>query len=247
MRRISVRARLTTAISLVLALLVLSVANVHPVQAQGSYSITVIGIGTAYASPDIATLEIGLEAVGTNIVSTYTKSSDTFTAVTTALAKYNIASPDIQLLRLSITPEDRGDVKSNFTGTFIFRIRSTIRVTVHDLMQIRSLVNDAIAAGANSVDNLVLGYSDLTKVEQQARVAAVGNARERADQLAEALGLSVGDPVSVSETVTSTPPTQTVGIANRGATPLKDNIADNAGQFIVTVQVQVTFSLRTQR
>lgn len=242
MRRIDLRS--IGAISIIGLVLCLA-ALPMPAAAQVN-TITVAGVGTAATQPDIATFEVGVEVVNTNLDTGFQSVNATLTAINTVLAEQGVALADIQTLGISILPEDRIDPRVGPSGNFIFRIRNTLRVTVRDVAKVAPILAGVVDAGANVVANFAFGLQDLGKAEQAAREAAIANARERAEGLAKQLNVVVGDPVIATEQVTTAPLSPApVGSGSRGASLGTQEVPLNAGQFIVTVQVQVTFTLRT--
>lgn len=224
----------------------------RPVQAQGgpNYTITVNGIGTAAGKPDIATVQFGIETVNTTLATAFTQAADTIKAITDALTKQKISPADVQTTQVTVQPQDRVDPSRGITGNYIYRVRSMIRVTIRDVTQVDQIIRAAVDAGANIVDNFTFGIDNIAGLEQQARVAAIKNARDRATQLADSFGFAVGDAIIVSETVSNNgfpPPTAPVGSVTRGATTDANNIPVSVGQLIVTVQVQVSFNIRAQK
>jgi len=230
-----------------LLLILLGSTGVRRTLAQGgtTSTITVGGVGTASGRPDIATVELGSEVVNNSLDTAYTKASDTINAVTQALLKLNIAPADIQNTKMAISPTDRVDERNVPSGEFIFRVRSTIRVTIRNVAQVKQVLDAALAAGANAIDNLTYGIDDIAPLEREARLQAVSNARARAADLADALGVAVGDTMNISETVSSSSSATPVTVGSRGAViKSQANPGDNAGQLVVTVQIQVTFALK---
>jgi hypothetical protein len=99
-----------------------------------------------------------------------------------------------------------------------------------------------LGAGANTLNGLSFGISDMKALEAEARTAAVADARERAQQLADAFGVTVGEVVSVSESFGSFPLFADFGGAKLdaigGAAP-----SVSPGQLSVSVQVNLSFAI----
>jgi uncharacterized protein len=232
--------------SVVIALLA-GALGLQPASAQGTpvNTITVGGVGTATGRPDVASVELGLAVVNNSLDAAYTRASETTNAITQALLKLNIAPADIQTAKMTVSPTDRTDERNVPSGEFIFRVSSTLRVTIRNIAQVKQVLDAALSAGANSIDNLTYGIDDITPLEREARLQAVSNARARATDLADALGVAVGDPMNITETVTSSSSATPVTSGSRGAgIKSQANPGDNAGQLVVTVQIQVTFALK---
>ncbi|MCC7450437.1 MAG: SIMPL domain-containing protein [Anaerolineae bacterium] len=239
------------ALLVVVLISLIALMDGRPARGQGgpNYTITVSGVGTAAGKPDIATVQFGIETINTTLATAFMQAADGIKTITDALTKQNISPADIQTTQITVQPQDRVDPSRGITGNYIFRVRSMIRVTIRDVTQVESIIRAAVDAGANIVDNFTFGIDNLAAVEQQARAAAIKNARDRATQLADALGFAVGDAVIVTETVSNSnfPPTAPIGSVTRGAVADPSNIPVSVGQMIVTVQVQVSFNIRAQK
>ena len=243
--------RLGVAFAVVVSMILAGVSGPPTVSAQGGSgqmsTITVSGVGTAAGQPDIASVELGFQTVNTNLNAAITQANDTTEAILQGLAKLNIAPTDIQMLKMVVSPSDQGQDKTQ-TGNFVYTVRRVLRVTTRNVGQINDLINAALTSGANLVDNLTFGIDDMGTLEQEARAQAISNARARATQLAQGLGVAVGDPFTITETVTNVSQIAQPGTGNRGAAFKGGNDTETGtGQFIVTVQINVTFMLTKAR
>jgi uncharacterized protein YggE len=229
----------------IVALLSVSLfGGVAPAQAQGGgYTITVNGIGTASGQPDIATVEIGYQTLNGNLVNGYNDTQRAVGAFVTAIKDAGVAETDIQLMTSTINPEDRAAGAAGPTGNFFYRFTTVMRVTIRDVSKVDAIIGAAVANSANIIRNFAFAIDKVDALESQARAEAVKNARARADLLAQSIGVSVGDALTINEVVTVGTVLPT-GNGSRGAVVQDGTVGGNVGQLIVTVQVQVTFTLR---
>ena len=220
-------------------------SGVVPAAAQGGggYTITVNGVGTASGQPDIATVEIGYQTLNGNLANGYNDSQKAITNFTNAIKEAGVAETDIQLLTSTINPEDRAAGAAGPTGNFFYRFNTIMRVTIRDVSKVDAILGAAITNGANIVQNFAFAIDKVDALETQARTAAVQNARARAEVLAQANGVNVGDALTINETVTvgNVLPT---GNGSRGAVVQDNTVGGAVGQLIVTVSVQVTYAMR---
>ena len=66
-------------------------------------------------------------------------------------------------------------------------------------------MDDAVAAGATTIQGISFRLDDPKNVEAQARQLAMTDARAKADALAAAAGVSVKGVASITETTSTTP------------------------------------------
>lgn len=205
-------------------------------------TITVSGFGTAFGEPDVAYIELGVELVQENLAEAYASSASTVNDVIAAVIAAGVDRADIQTTGVNIYPEDRYD-QSGSVSSRVYRVRNTVRVTVRDIANVEQVIGDGVNAGANTIYNLTFGIADPSTLEQDARVQAVENARSRAEQLAGALGVSVGAPVTIVEVINAGSPILYDGRGGGGMMQAAVLQPVEGGQLSVGVQVQITFAI----
>jgi uncharacterized protein len=103
-----------------------------------------------------------------------------------------------------------------------------------------------VQAGANSVNSIQFDVFDKTAAIQQARDAAVKDARNQAQQLASAAGVTLGDVQTVSflENIPS-PVADQFGRGGGGvAAAAAPAVPINTGQLTLTVNVNMTYEIK---
>lgn len=165
---------------------------------EGERSITVTGYGVAYGTPDIARLGLGVEKSNADVQVALEETNESLESVLSTLREAGIADADIQTNYFSIyqdyyggSPEGRGEPT--------YRVSSSVNVRVRDTAQVGVLIAAAVDAGANIVNFVEFSILDRNALESEARELAIEDARARADEIAEALGLTVGAPLRVVE------------------------------------------------
>ena len=101
-----------------------------------------------------------------------------------------------------------------------------------------SLIDAAVAVGANDVSGPDLSSANAKRLYQQALGDAVADARAHAEILARAAGRSVGAVTSMTEGGAQPVPVYRAAAADASSTPVV------AGQQETTATVTVTFALR---
>jgi hypothetical protein len=120
-----------------------------------------------------------------------------------------VAAKDVQTSDLSISPQYGssfpGGGDSKITG---YQVSNMVTVTMHDVNASGAVIDAAADAAGNDVrvQNLSFSIADEGALRAQARTAAVTQAKEKAKQLADAAGVSLGPLLSITEG-SSTPPT----------------------------------------
>ena len=121
-----------------------------------------------------------------------------------------------------------------------FWVSNTVEMTLRDLGQVGQMLQVAVDSGANTIYGLQFTVADPDSVEDLARTKAVEDARRRADTLAEAAGVQVGDVVSMRESSINVPSFFRGGADSdaSSAVPIEPGSVD------VSATVEVVFSIR---
>ena len=150
----------------------------------------------------MATVELGVETEADNVATAIDLSNQTVERVTQALIDAGIADSDIQSTHFNVWREEGFDrLTGQPTDEVTFHVDSTVRVKVRDIDQISSMIQTGLDAGATNVFGLTFGIDDSADLEAEARLLALDDAKDRAQQLANALGKTLGEPIIVSELV----------------------------------------------
>jgi uncharacterized protein YggE len=206
-------------------------------------TIVVTGQGQAYGEPDVANVSLGVSVTDSDVGQAVARANQVMADITSALGGAGIDPKDVQTTNYNVWPQQQIDrTTGEPTGQTTYHVDSSLQVKVRQIDKAGQVIKTALDAGANSVNGLSFGIDDPKPLESQARTAAIDDARQRAGELADSLGVSVGDPVQVSEStsggivprVASAEAAQGLG---GGAVPI------STGQLSVTVQVNVTFEL----
>lgn len=208
-------------------------------------SISVSGFGEATGVPDMATIQLGVEVKSDTISEAIDLSNQTVERVRQAVLGRGIPATDLQSTNFNVWPEDRYDPQTGQpTGERIYHVDSTLQVKVRDIGQVSQIIQTGLDAGATNIWGLTYGIDDSAALEAEARTKALEDAADRAQQLANALGLSLGDPIVVSELVGGFSPIFGVEAAMRvglggggGGPPL------SPGELTVQIQVDVMYAV----
>lgn len=160
-------------------------------------TIVVSGTGRIAVEPDVADLRLGVSVARPTVDSARADAAAAMTAILAAIRDGGVAARDIRTTLVSVQPRyDYRDGKPPLlTG---YELANQVEVTIRDLANLGSVIDGSLTAGATSMDSLSFRVDDPTEPERAARLAAMAQARSRADVLAEAAGVTisgVGDVV----------------------------------------------------
>ncbi len=86
-----------------------------------------------------------------------------------------------------------------------YSAQNQVNATVHDMNKVGTIIDDAVAAGANLSSGITFQLSDQNQGVDQALQAAVADALSKAQTLAEAGSASLGQVISITETLSADP------------------------------------------
>ncbi len=203
--------------------------------------IHVTGQGTISAQPDQAIVVFGVQTEADSAADALEENSTTMQEVISATLDAGVAENDIQTQQLRLQPvydEEPGpEGERTLTG---YRAINNINVTVQDIDGLGELLDTAVQAGANTINNIRFEISDRNQLLADAREAAVDNAMEKAEQLAELTGAELGEVLTISESG-ATPPQPLV--AEEAAAVGGAAVPIEPGSQTVEASVQISWLL----
>jgi uncharacterized protein YggE len=160
-------------------------------------TVTVAGSGRATRAADVADTTFVVEALRPTAAEARSTAAGTAAAVLDALRAAGVADADLHTAGLDLSPSWEHDgtrmVRTGFTVT------NRIAATVRDLDAVGRVLDAGLGAGATGLDGVRFRVADEAAASEEARRAAVADARRRATTIAEALGGGLGALISVSE------------------------------------------------
>jgi uncharacterized protein len=158
--------------------------------------ITVTGEAEINVTPDKAIITLGASNRDLSVIKSKAVIDEFVIRFTEVAKKYGIKPKDIQTDYINIEPEYKEYHKETFLG---YSTHRRFIVTLTDMTKFDSLISDMIAAGATEIEDVQFQTSDLRKYRDDARVAAIKAASEKANLLASQLGARVGKPHEITE------------------------------------------------
>ncbi len=197
-------------------------------------TITVQGTGIVTTVPNEAQFSFGVSVTAPNAKAALTANARRMNALIAAIKALGIPPAAIQTAQISLTPNtnDNGTKILNFTAS------DSVSVTTKDVAKSGSIVDAAVAAGANLVSGPTLGPSDQLALERRALEAAVADAHARALAIAQAAHVKLGAIGTVTEVssspVTFSPSPKAASIAS---TPVEPGTVQTEEDVTVTYAI----------
>lgn len=206
-------------------------------------TVSVMGSGMAYLVPDIAYIYVGVHTEESSAADAVKENNAQTQKVIEALKKFGIDSKDIRTTNFSIWPQERYDPQTGAsTGQKTYVVDNTVYVTVRDLDKLGDLLDTVIAAGANTVNSIQFDVADKDAALKQARADAVKDAEAKAQELASAAGLNLGEIQSIG--FSDSQPYPIFGGKGGGGAAAEAAVPIQPGQLTFTVTVNVTYEIK---
>ena len=208
--------------------------------------IAVSGSGSAFGEPDIAVLSLGVEAQATGVAEARSQAAEAMNAMLDALKAGGVASEDIQTTRFSVQPRyDFTERRQILVG---FTVTNMVTAKIRNIDDTGDLIDAAIEAGGDlaRINNLRFTIDDPSALEDEARLEAMAEARSKAETLAQAAGVILGAPRSISESAGAVP--IQFGEAEFSRLAIADSVATaiELGELEVRVNVQLVYGLELE-
>ena len=203
--------------------------------------ISVTGSGTVYGEPDVAVLELGVNIADEDLNAASTEADRAVRAVIAALSAAGVAEQDIRTAYYNVWREERYN-NDNTPGAPLYRVSNTLNVTVRDVNQVGELLAASLDAGANAVNNVQYTFADPAALAARARELAVQDARAKARQLADLVGVTLGPVLMVSDASTSGGPVMPVDMARYSMA--EGSVPVSGGQLSVSAFVSVRYGIQ---
>jgi uncharacterized protein len=203
----------------------------HAADTPTKKTITVSGNGSVTTVPDRAAFEFSVSSRAATAKAAMSKNADETAAMIAALKNAGVAAADLQTSQVYLNPE------MNQAGTDVVGYVATNSVSAKTtLAKAGALVDAAVGAGANGVSGPTLSRSDSDALYRDALKDAVADAKEKAEALAGASGLTLGAVQTVVEGSQASPPMPFAAKAADASTPIE------AGTQSIEATVTVTYN-----
>ncbi|MBI4298819.1 MAG: SIMPL domain-containing protein [Chloroflexi bacterium] len=213
-----------------------------PLSGNAQSGIWVTGQGQVSLTPDLALLNLGVEARAGTVAEANEQAASAMNRVMDILRSHRIAEKDIQTQYFNITPQyDYRNDRQNLIG---YIVTNAVRIKIRDLKDTGNIIDEIAKAAGNLArfSGISFTVEDPSSYMVQARELAVKDALSKAQQFATLTGVRVGPLAFISESG-SAPIIKDFGL--RGATleVAQAPTPISGGELEVQITVQAAFSI----
>ncbi|MDJ0712467.1 MAG: SIMPL domain-containing protein [Woeseiaceae bacterium] len=204
---------------------------------------SVSGQGSVSATPDMATVSVGVTSQATGAAEAVAANNRAMAALNETLDDFGVEDRDRRSRGFSVQPRfDHRKMVDGVPVIFGYTVSNQLTIRVRDLDRLGDLLGAVVSSGGNTINSLQFGNMGAEELLDEARGLAVKNARHRANLYAEAAGGKVGRIVSITE-AGAVQPRPEMFARGDGAMFNALSVPVSAGESAFTAIVNVVFEL----
>lgn len=163
--------------------------------------LTVQGSGAVTLNADKATVALGIRKYAPEVRDVQQAVNRDMEAVIAVLMEAGVQKEELFTSSIGIYPEYNYDTVDDEEYNRIrgYSASNSITFVTDDIENVGALIDIAFDAGANTLDDVSFSASDTREASNEALRLAIGDARAKAEVMAEAAGMALGGVVSISE------------------------------------------------
>jgi hypothetical protein len=199
-------------------------------------TVEVVGKGIVYATPDMVNISISIEKEGLDLKNLRQKNGEAVAQVLQLLSK-ELPMENFQTSYVSLYKDDYNKLNK-------YRVVQNINIKLEDISKYDNLMNAIFDAGVNRIDGISFGVKNKEKLLQEARVAAIDDARKKALLYAVSLDQNIGKAIQIKEVnshFNDIQPVERMSKMSLGSTGSDNTLA--VGKIAIEAQVNVAFEL----
>jgi len=235
---------------ILLAVLALSAVvlwqNIDRAGRAGNVSDTfaVSGTGKVYAKPDIGVADLAISVQGATSSTAQDEANKKSKTVIEYLKNAGIKSDDIKTSGYNIYPQyDYNNGRSRISG---YQVTQSLTIKIRDLDKVNTIIDGVVDAGVNQVSSVRFEIDEPEKLQAEARAKAIAEAKGKAEELADQLGIRLGGIVNFYESSNYYPQ---IGYSERGGGEMMKTQSVSApelppGQNEISISVTITYQIR---
>ncbi len=207
-------------------------------------SISVTGVGTATGAADMAVIGFSIDVSDADAETAVDEAAGLAERAIDAAVEAGVAEVDIETTGYSLYMEEEYDYNTyEYTGGNTFHLTHSFTAKVRDINRAGDVLAALVNGGATSINGVDFTISNRDELLAEARELAIADARKTAEQLAEGLGVSVGEPNSISEWIDYYGGYDSYGYGGMGDDSYYDAPPISPGNSSITLNVSISFGI----
>jgi len=204
-------------------------------------TITIGGQGKVTVIPDVAVVTMGYSVEKKTVAEAQKDNTGKMNALIAKVKELGIEAKDIKTTSYNVYPQyNYDDGKQTLRG---YQVDQYVEVKIRNNDKISQILDLVGTLGLNQVGNLNFQVDDPEQYQQEARIEALKNAKLKAKDLADIMGVSLGKIISFSEDGSYNPPTPMYARDALGIGGAAESVSVESGSQEMIVNASVTYEL----
>jgi uncharacterized protein len=163
-------------------------------------TISLTGHGEVHASPDIAVITLGVLTSAPTARQALDANTQSMTDLLAMLKSAGIEGKDIFTSNFTVAPRyDYGQNNGQPPKVTGYDVSNNVTITLRKLDDIGNLLDKAVSTGSNQINGISFSITNPQAAMDEARKAAVKDARRKAELYATATSVTLGNVIALSE------------------------------------------------
>ncbi|HSF90928.1 MAG TPA: SIMPL domain-containing protein [Paracoccaceae bacterium] len=221
-------------------IIILGLFFAHAAAAQDNPRVlTVSGMGEVSATPDIVSISVGVEETRELASEALRATSRQMQEIFAILDTEGITGADRQTTQLALNAAWDRSQRDQAPQVVGYTASSQLMIRLQDIARLGEVLDALGQAGANRIQSINFAISDPGPMQDQARIAAVQDARAKAELYAEAAGVKLGAVLEISESGGTVRPVtlERMAMADAVSMPVAE------GQLSLSASVTIRFAI----
>ncbi|MEM8649709.1 MAG: SIMPL domain-containing protein [Pseudomonadota bacterium] len=211
-------------------------------------AISVTGTGTVETTPDMAVISVGVVREAKTAREALSANNEAMAKVLAAMKEQGIADKDLQTSNFNISPNlvypKRTSTGEQPAPRIVgYTVSNNLTIRIRELAKVGEILDETVSLGVNQGGGIQFLNAETKPFLKEARVKDVEDAKEKAQTLAEASGVTLGKILSINEGGSVNRPrpvayARSATVAEAAAVP----VAAGENSYSVTVQIRWAIS-----
>ncbi|MCX6654218.1 MAG: SIMPL domain-containing protein [Candidatus Bathyarchaeota archaeon] len=205
-------------------------------------TLSVSGTGVINVKANQATVILGVYTEDKEASTAIDENAAKMTAVINALKQLGFKDEDMQTTSYSVYPNYNWEIRM----VIGYQVTNMIQIKIKDLTKVGPAIDAASSAGANKVDSISFGITEVTAsaMKLQAYQAAIADAKSKSDVITSGLGIKVVGVQSVTESAYY-PVVEYRNYDQSGTSSVKTTTPVLSGNLSVTVTLNIIYLIES--
>ena len=204
-------------------------------------SVAVSGQGKVSAKPDIGEVSLSVVSEAPTVAAAQKDNTEKMNKIIAGMKGLGVEEKDLKTTNYTIYPKYQYVYgKSNIIG---YEVNQTLEVKIRNLDKVGDILTKATELGTNQMGALSFTFDDPEGLQAEARKKAIDEAKEKAEVLADDLGVKLVRIISFSESTSQPSPpyyyAEKLGVGGGGETP-----EIQTGQNEIVANVTITYEIQ---